>query len=89
MESCRAAITLSGCPPFALLQHPGLVALADQRSTMHAGVLRVARPARGPAQIRKLERLALMAVRTRHEIPPLVARLAPRGSALAVGLVLA
>jgi hypothetical protein len=58
-----------------VLKHSGLVPLADQRAAMGAGILGLARPAFGPAEVRKLQRLMLAAVRTRDEISTLVARL--------------
>ena len=75
MEAGRAAIAWRGRPPRAVLQHPGLVALADQRAAVDAGILRLARPALGPAQVGELQRLVLMAVRARHEVAALVALL--------------
>ena len=75
VEARRATVSVSGWAPFAVLQHPGLVALADQRAAMGADVLRLPRPALRPAQILEFQRLVLAAVRAGHDVPALVARL--------------
>jgi hypothetical protein len=63
------------------------VALADQRAAVRAGVFRLARPALRPAQVLELQRLTLAAMRTRHEIPALIARLVlPLNPRQALGL---
>ena len=63
-------------PPFAVLQHPGLVVLRDRHFTRFAdiggGIREVAILTTLPAQLLEAQPLPVPAVRTRHEVAALV-----------------
>ncbi len=59
-------------PPLPPTEHPRLVMLGDRLLTAFADIGGRFRPAGFPAQACELEPLILSAVRTRHEVAPLV-----------------